>query len=81
MSQSNDKAAILSKTLRFLTAGGLTLAIAVAQEALKPSPDWSLIATLVAGILVGIGGGAYGRVVAQGPLTSILPPSRADMRE
>ncbi len=71
-----DRPAILSKTLRFLTAGGLTLAIAVVQEALKSSPDWSLIATLVAGILVGIGGGAYGRVVAQGPLTSILPRGR-----
>ena len=71
-----DRPAILSKTISFLTAGGLTLAIAVVQEALKPSPDWSLIATLVAGILVGVGGGAYGRVVAQGPLTSILPQGR-----
>ena len=66
----------LKLILTILTAGGLTLAIAVIQEALKPSPDWSLIATLVAGILVGIGGGAYGRVVAQGPLTSILPQGR-----
>ena len=76
MSQTNTKAAIFSKTLRFLTAGGLTLAVAVVQEALKSSPDWSLIATMAAGILVGIGGGAYGRVVAQGPVTSILPQAR-----
>lgn len=73
MSALNKNAAVLSKTLRFLTAGGLTLAVAVIHEALKPSPDWNLIATLVAGILVGIGGGAYGRIVAQGPVTSILP--------
>ncbi len=32
MSKQLEKAAILSTTLRFLTAGGLTLAIAVAQE-------------------------------------------------
>src|SRR5262245_27666001 len=66
MSQSNDKAAILSKTLHFLTAGGLALALAIVQEITKPHPDWGVIATTVAGILVGIGGGAYGRVVAQG---------------
>jgi len=72
MTQSN-KAAILSKTLHFLTAGGLTLALAVVQEITKPHPDWGVIATTIAGILVGIGGGAYGRVVAQGPVTSILP--------
>lgn len=76
MSQSSTKAAIFSKTLRFLTAGGLTLAVAVVQEALKSDPDWGLIATMAAGILVGIGGGAYGRVVAQGPVTSILPQAR-----
>jgi hypothetical protein len=76
MSQSNSKAAIFSKTLRFLTAGGLTLAIAVVQEAFKPNPDWALVATMAAGLLVGIGGGAYGRIVAQGPVTSVLPQSR-----
>ena len=76
MSQSNNKAAIVSKTLRFLTAGGLTLGIAVAQEILKPSPDWNIVLTMAAGILIGIGGGAYGRVVAQGPVTSILPQER-----
>ena len=76
MSQSNNKAAIVSKTLRFLAAGGLTLGIAVVQEILKPSPDWNIVLTMAAGILVGIGGGAYGRVVAQGPVTSILPQQR-----
>ncbi|MDZ4760284.1 MAG: hypothetical protein SGJ21_04365 [Alphaproteobacteria bacterium] len=69
------KAAILSKTMRFLTAGGLTLAIAVAQEATKSEPDWGLIATMLTGILVGIGGGAYGRCVAKGPVTSVLATS------
>jgi hypothetical protein len=73
MTQHTDKAAILSSTMRFLTAGGLTLALAVAQEAAKPDRDWSLIVTMAAGILVGIGGGAYGRIGAQGPITSILP--------
>lgn len=76
MNQSNTKAAVLSKTIRFLTAGGLALAIAVVQEALKPAPDWNLVATMLAGILIGIGGGAYGRVVAQGPVTSVLPQTK-----
>lgn len=67
-----SKPAILSTSLRFLTAGGLTLAVAVWQEIAKLDTDWSLVATLVAGILVGIGGGAYGRVVAKGPITSII---------
>lgn len=73
MSKQTDKAAILSKTIQFLTAGGLTLAIGVIQEAAKPDRDWNLIATMIAGILIGIGGGVYGRVTAQGPVTSILP--------
>ncbi len=73
MSQQTNKAAILSTTLRFLTAGGLTLGIAVLQEIAKPDRDWSIIATMVAGIVVGIGGGAYGRVKAEGPITSVLP--------
>ena len=73
MSKLTDKAAILSTTLRFLTAGGLTLGLAVLQEIAKPDRDWSIIVTTVAGILVGIGGGAYGRVKAEGPITSILP--------
>ena len=73
MSQQTNKAAILSTTLRFLTAGGLTLGIAVLQEIVKPDRDWSIIATMVAGIVVGIGGGAYGRVKAEGPITSVLP--------
>jgi len=73
MSKLTDKAAILSTTLRFLTAGGLTLGIAVLQEIAKPDRDWSVIATTIAGILVGIGGGVYGRIKAEGPITSILP--------
>lgn len=73
MSKLMDKAAILSTTLRFLTAGGLTLGIAVLQEAAKPDRDWSVIVTTIAGILIGIGGGAYGRVKAEGPITSVLP--------
>lgn len=67
-----SKPAILSTTLRFLTAGGLTLAVAVWQEVVKTDTDWSLVATLAAGILVGIGGGAYGRVMAKGPITSVI---------
>lgn len=67
-----SKPAILSTTLRFLTAGGLTLAVAVWQEIAKSDTDWSLVTTLAAGILVGIGGGAYGRVLAKGPITSVI---------
>jgi len=73
MSKEAEKAAIFSDTLRFLTAGGLTLAIAVAQEVAKPDRDWAMIATMLAGIVVGIGGGAYGRVKADAPITSVLP--------
>lgn len=73
MTTKTAKAAILSSTLRFLTAGGLTLAIALAQEGAKPDRDWTLIATMAAGLLVGIGGGAYGRINAEGP-TSSNPP-------
>ncbi len=73
MSLITPKAAILSTTLRFLTAGGLALGIAVLQEIMKPDRDWSIIATTLAGIVVGIGGGAYGRVKAEGPITSVLP--------
>ena len=72
MASGFSKPAILSTSLRFLTAGGLTLALAVWQEIVKADTDWSLVATLAAGILVGIGGGAYGRVVAQGPINSII---------
>ena len=67
-----SKPAILSKTMQFLTAGGLTLAIAIVQEVAKPDTDWNLVVTMAAGILVGIGGGAYGRIKASGPLTGIL---------
>lgn len=73
MSKQLEKAAILSTTLRFLTAGGLTLAIAVAQEVMKADRDWSIIATMLTGIVVGIGGGAYGRLKAETPITSVLP--------
>ena len=73
MARTTDKAAILSSTMRFLAAGVLTLAIGVAQEVAKPDRDWTLIATMAAGLLVGIGGGAYGRINAQGPISSILP--------
>ena len=68
-----SKSAIMSKTFRFLTAGGLTLAIAIWQEIAKPAPDWGLVATMLAGLVVGIGGGAYGRAVAQGPVTTVVP--------
>lgn len=67
-----SKPAILSKTIQFLTAGGLTLAIAVVQEIAKADTDWSLVATMLAGLIVGIGGGAYGRVVAKGPVTTLV---------
>ena len=73
MSKEAEKAAIFSDTLRLLTAGGLTLAIAVAQEVAKPDRDWAMIATMLAGIVVCIGGGAYGRVKADAPITSVLP--------
>ena len=53
--------------------GFLALGIAVLQEIMKPDRDWSIIATTLAGIVIGIGGGAYGRVKAEGPITSVLP--------
>lgn len=71
MSHSLNTPAILSKTLRFLTAGGLTLAVAIWQEVAKTDTDWSLVATMAAGLIVGVGGGAYGRIVAKGPVTSL----------
>lgn len=67
-----SKPAILSKMIQFLTAGGLTLLIAVAQEIAKADTDWNLVATMAAGIIVGIGGGAYGRVVAKGPVSTLV---------
>lgn len=75
MTAQTPKSALMSKTMRFLTAGGLTLAVAILQEASRPDVDWPLVATLAAGLIVGIGGGAYGRVVAEGPITSLLPPA------
>ena len=77
MTPQRAKPAILSKTLQFLAAGGITLIGGILQEALKPNPDWGVIASMVAGALIGIGGGAYGRIVAQGPLTSIVRPQGA----
>lgn len=71
MTNRTDTPAILSKTLRFLTAGGLTLAVAIWQEVAKAQTDWSLVATMAAGLIVGVGGGAYGRIVARGPITSL----------
>ncbi len=71
MSNQPETPAILSKTLRFLTAGGLTLAVAIWQEIAKAETDWSLVATMAAGLIVGVGGGAYGRIVARGPITSL----------
>lgn len=68
--------AVMSKTLRFLAAGGMAMAAALVQEALRPHPDWVHAATILAGLALGVGGGAYGRVVAQGPITSILPGPR-----
>lgn len=68
-----SKPAIFSKTLQFLTAGGLTMAIAIAQEIAKPDTDWNIVWTMAAGILVGIGGGVYGRITASGPISSVLP--------
>ncbi len=71
MSIQTETPAILSKTLRFLTAGGLTLAVAIWQEIARAGTDWSMVATMAAGLVVGIGGGAYGRIVAKGPITSV----------
>lgn len=72
MTKQADTPAILSKTLRFLTAGGLTLAVAIWQEIARADTDWRLVATMAAGLIVGIGGGAYGRIVAKGPITSLM---------
>jgi hypothetical protein len=71
MTDKASKPAILSKTLRFLAAGGLTMAFGMVQEAVKPDADWALIATMAAGMTVAVGGGGYGRIVAQGPVTSL----------
>jgi hypothetical protein len=72
MALQKSKPAILSRTIRFLTAGGLALLAAVVQEVAKSDTDWNLVVTMVTGIVVGLGGGAYGRVVAQGPVTSVF---------
>ncbi len=78
MAPQKSKPAILSTSIRFLTAGGLALLSAVVQEVAKPDADWNLIITMIAGIIVGLGGGAYGRVVAQGPVTSLMTPRDGD---
>ncbi|MEZ5937602.1 MAG: hypothetical protein R3C52_05215 [Hyphomonadaceae bacterium] len=66
------KPAIFSTTLRFLTAGGLTLVVSIVSEVLKPDTDWWLVANMSAGLVVGVLGGAYGRIVAQGPIRGVL---------
>lgn len=70
MAEQTTKPAAKSKTIQFLAAGGLTMIAAVVQEGLKAQPDWSLVSTMVAGIILSVAGGAYGRAVAQGPLGS-----------
>lgn len=70
------KPAILSKTLHFLTAGGITLVASMVQEIARPQTDWGVVATTAAGLLITVVGGGYGRVVAQGPLTSLKGPPR-----
>lgn len=75
MTEQTSKPAILSKTLRFLAAGGLAMTIAIVQEIAKPRADWGMIATMAAGLLISVGGGAYGRIKAQGPVTSIIGPA------
>jgi len=75
MTRQTNTPAIVSKTLRFLTAGGLTMAVAIWQEVAKADTDWSLVATMAAGLIVGVGGGAYGRIVARGPITSLTTQS------
>ena len=59
MSNPSNTPAILSKTLRFLTAGGLTLAVAIWQELAKADTDWSLVATMAAGVIVGNDGNIW----------------------
>ena len=73
-----SKSAITSKTLRFLAAGGLTLAIALWREIAKADTDWGLVAAMIASLVIGVGGGAYGRVVAQGPVTAIFADLSSD---
>ncbi len=66
------KPAILSLTLRFIAAGGLALVVAIAREITRPDTDWVQVVTMAAGLLVGMGGGAYGRLVATGPIKGLL---------
>ena len=77
MTQKRAKLAILSTNIRFPTAGGLMLGIALAQEVAKPDRDWSMIAKMVAGILIGIVGGPYGRSRPEEPITPNLPKGSA----
>ena len=72
MNKQTSKPAILSRTLQFLAAGGVTMAAALVQEAVKPDADWGQVLTMAAGIALGVGGGAYGRVKAQGPVTTVF---------
>lgn len=76
MAEQTAKPAAKSKTIQFLAAGGLTMIAAVVQEAIKAQPDWGVLSTMIAGIILSIGGGAYGRTVAQGPLTGAADPPK-----
>ena len=73
MPPQQPKSALMSKTLHFLAAGGMSLAVAVWREIVRPDPDWGTVAALVAGILITLGGGTYGRTIAQGPISGLLP--------
>jgi hypothetical protein len=76
MRSQPPKPALLSRTLQFLAAGGAALIIALGREISSARPDWIDVASLGAGIVLAIGGGAWGRVTARGPITSILPRGR-----
>lgn len=69
-----SKPAILSKTIQFLVAGGITMVAGVVQEVVKAQPDWGVVSTMIAGIVITLVGGTYGRVVAQGPIRTIVSP-------
>lgn len=77
MTPQISKSAIMSTTMRFLTAGGLSLALAVWREVARPHTDWPMVGEMLLAIILGVGGGAYGRALAQGPVTSVIrrPPA------
>jgi hypothetical protein len=70
MWSSDGRPAIVSKTLRFLAAGGIALLAGLWREISGPDPDWGVVASLTAGLILAVGGGSYGRVAARGPITS-----------